>query len=431
MATQAQLAAQWKNPGDILSLLLLVGGDVVQRAIAQLFGVYFQPFRNGQRLYLTPVAFSFGWVGYAFTSLASVIGDKQLMPSAPDCPSIVINCSSGHSRTNRSWLLGRLLRDHELAVEEHPGPEYADLAATGKTISLRIDIFEVQEDWKPEIDRVWLLGWLIITAQLGVSIAPWIRNGDWGILLTTAFGTAFALLTGSLQQWQLEKWAGRRLNQPGSNMTNTKTVCLTRGNGHRVAMILIGKGTALDLEAMATAKSESLAGTPWLLGGLAVLWSCLLVTVSGLKQNTWFLVLIGGMGIVQNIYASAASRPSGALNMRLTPYVQRPSIVGLGFHLPYDDENSDEEIGNESHHWRQALGYQMVPGVRGAIRELEKIFPKAGAALMREFFPALEKYEPERYRTNVEKRFWKKAFREFGIPVPSKIPEHISCQCSR
>ena len=131
------------------------------------------------------------------------------------------------------------------------------------------------------------------------------------------------------------------------------------------------------------------------------------------------------MGMVQNIYASAARRPSGALNMRLTPYAQRPSIVGLGFDWPDDDKNSDEELEDETDQWRRALEYQMVPGVRGAIRELEKTFPKAGLALMREFFPALVRYEPERYRTNAEKKFWKKAFREFGIPVPSKPPKHV------
>ena len=244
------------------------------------------------------MAFSFGWVGHAFTSLASVISDKQLMPSEPDCPSIVINCSSGYGRINRSWLLGRLLRDHELAVDENPGPEYADLAATEKHVSLRIDIFEVQEDGEPRIDRVWVLGWLTIIAQLGVSIAPWIRYGDWGIILATAAGTAFVLLTGCLRQWRLEKWAGRRLNQPGNIRNKTKTVCLTRGNGHQHAMILIGKGTSLDLESLATATSESLVEAPWLLGALAVLWSCLLITVSGLEQNTWFLVLIDGMGMV-------------------------------------------------------------------------------------------------------------------------------------
>ena len=110
--------------------------------------------------------------------------------------------------------------------------------------------------------------------------------------------------------------------------------------------------------------------------------------------------------------------------MRLTPYAQRPSIIGLGFVWPDDDENSDEEVGDETQQWREALGYQMVPGVRGAIRELEKTLPKASVALMQEFFPTLVKYKPERYRTNAEKKFWKKAFRNFGMPVPSKLSEH-------
>ena len=44
------------------------------------------------------------------------------------------------------------------------------------------------------------------------------------------------------------------------------------------------------------------------------------------------------MGMVQNIYAGAARRTSGALNMKLTPYAQRPSIVGIGFDWPSDDE---------------------------------------------------------------------------------------------
>lgn len=422
MNTTTQLAIQWRNPSDILSLLLIIGGDIVQHAIAQLFGVYIQPSQNWPRLYLTPVAFSFGWVGYAFASLASVMGDKQLMPSEPDCPSRVINCSSGYGRINRSWVLGRILRDHELAVEENPGPEYANLDATGKTMSLRIDIFQIQDNEKPQIDRVWVLGWLTIVAQLVISIAPWIRYGDCGIFLITASGTVLALLTGSLRKWNHEKWAGRRLNQPSNTKNKTKTVCLTRGNGHRHAMVLVGNGTAWDLEALATATSASLPETPWLLGILAVLWSCLLITVSGLQQNTWFLVLIGGIGMVQNIYASAARRPASTFNLRIVPYPPRPTIVGLGFDWPHDGETSDEDLDDETRQWRQALDYEATPGVRGAIQELEKVFPKAGVALMQEFFPALTKDEPERYRTNAEKKFWKKAFREFGMPVLPKHP---------
>ena len=59
----AYLAAQWENPNDILSILLLVGPDVVSKAIAQLAGRA-----------ITPVAFSFGWVAYAPAALLSSFG---------------------------------------------------------------------------------------------------------------------------------------------------------------------------------------------------------------------------------------------------------------------------------------------------------------------------------------------------------------------
>lgn len=58
-----ELKNQWSNPNDVLSLLLLLGPDVIQRALAQLVG---------RRI--TPVAFSFGWAAYSITALFSAIG---------------------------------------------------------------------------------------------------------------------------------------------------------------------------------------------------------------------------------------------------------------------------------------------------------------------------------------------------------------------
>lgn len=49
-----ELHNQWRNPTDIFTILLLVGGEVVQRALAQLAG-------DGW----TPVPFSFGWAVFA------------------------------------------------------------------------------------------------------------------------------------------------------------------------------------------------------------------------------------------------------------------------------------------------------------------------------------------------------------------------------
>lgn len=44
-----QFRDQWENPSDVFSVLLILGGDVVSRALAQLAGSR-----------VTPVAFSFG-----------------------------------------------------------------------------------------------------------------------------------------------------------------------------------------------------------------------------------------------------------------------------------------------------------------------------------------------------------------------------------
>lgn len=57
------LASQWRNPSDILSVLMLLAPDIVQKAIAQASGRA-----------ITPVAFSFGWVAYAAATLLRVFG---------------------------------------------------------------------------------------------------------------------------------------------------------------------------------------------------------------------------------------------------------------------------------------------------------------------------------------------------------------------
>jgi hypothetical protein len=60
------LAAQWENPSDILSILLLLGPETIQAAVAQLAGRV-----------ITPVSFSFGWAAYAAKALISVNGNDS------------------------------------------------------------------------------------------------------------------------------------------------------------------------------------------------------------------------------------------------------------------------------------------------------------------------------------------------------------------
>ncbi|KAI1738449.1 hypothetical protein F4680DRAFT_467402 [Xylaria scruposa] len=455
-----ELSRQWQNPRDILSLLLLVGSDIVQKAIAQLHAVYMEPAKGWPRIYLTPV-------GYAVTSLTSVIGDKRLMPANPDSHSIDINFDTGYARINRSWLLGRILRDHELAVEAYPGPEAAKLKDPQQRISLRIDIFEHKGESKLAIDH------------LVIPIIPWVLYGDWAVFLVAAAGTALALVTGSLRQWNIEKWPGRRLNPPedlaesesdGSKAksplatvgpvpvmaesipdmergqsdriapdtappqpksdsrssrrrSKTEIVCLTRGNGHRHVQILIGSGSTWDLESLATATTDTLPETPWCLVALAILWVGLLISVSGLESYTWFLILVGGLGTLQNIYAASAPRRPESLGLRMRPFAERPTILGLPIDekklwlQPGTEELSDDEgVAPDDPLVREKpyLEPCQTAGVRGAIRELEKTILKAGIALMPEFFPAVWKLDRERYRDKKETRFWRWMYKRPG-----------------
>jgi hypothetical protein len=61
--TTDYVSAQWVNPADIFSVLLLLGPGIVQQAVAQLAGHQ-----------VTPVALSFGWVAYSVNALQAVVG---------------------------------------------------------------------------------------------------------------------------------------------------------------------------------------------------------------------------------------------------------------------------------------------------------------------------------------------------------------------
>ncbi|KAI0137494.1 hypothetical protein BJ170DRAFT_606089 [Xylariales sp. AK1849] len=316
-STARQLRDQWANPGDILSLLLLIGGDIVQKAIAQLVGHKIRlPGERSPGLPITPVAFSFGWAAYAFSNLLAATGDMRLMPPN-DSPSMSINCSNGFVRETRSWVLGRLLRDHETRSE-------IDVRAKdegGRAESIRIDIFNLGPVSTPSFDFVWWLGWVTLLAQIGIAIVSWVLYGDWGIAIITFCGNLLAAITCAMPQWTQEKWAGRKLEC-------NKVTCLTRGNGHPHIMVFIGAQGSWDLESLATGTSVPRSESRWISLVLAISWTCLLISISGLKDHTWFLVCIGGIGMLQNVFAAGTSRKPAASNFHITKFSRAPTIIG-------------------------------------------------------------------------------------------------------
>ncbi|KAF7541019.1 hypothetical protein G7054_g943 [Neopestalotiopsis clavispora] len=342
--TVSQLSSQWANPSDVTTVLMVIGGDVVQKALAQTTGCWY-----------TPVCFSFGWVAYTFMALVGVLGDGRLLP-IPDYPAKVFNLKTGYVRDNKNWVIGRLLRDHEAFMSrEAPAPAFG----------IRIAVLDARENpnrrkqvsFSYSTIHIW--GVVTTIVQLLIAAIPWIQHRRWGIFLITASGTVLALVMGGLPQWRAEKLPNRQ--------TSEKMFALTTGNGSKDIMIIIGAGRSLDLEdlsAQETPRSER----PWekftvntsrhparhgwtqpgligkfmtnhtgsfhfsrmkvrgiwttpirgLPGGFvlttvvcvvqSILWLLLLITVAALSTDTWYLILVGGIGMFQNGYLAAMER---------------------------------------------------------------------------------------------------------------------------
>jgi len=191
------------------------------------------------------------------------------------------------------------------------------------------------------------MGWVVIVVQMAIAAIPCALYQDWAILFLTGTGTVLALATGALPQWKFEKWACRR--------KTTKVISLTGGNGTRHVMVIIGKKLGLDLEDLAAAESprmrrrgeeaqgpgrwsksvaekgvnrketrmvNSLPAAFWITRAacsiLALLWIIFLITVTALHQHTWYLLAVGGIGMIQNVVVAAARRDASASGIYLT-----------------------------------------------------------------------------------------------------------------
>jgi hypothetical protein len=156
MTTVSQLRAQWSDPGDVLSLLLIIGGDIIQKALAQ---------STAGRV--PPVCFSFGWVAYSFTTLVGVIGDGRLLPP-PDYPVKVFNLETAYMRENKNWILGRILRDNEAFMNKRGALNGA---------AFRISIYKAEDRSKKRRLFTSEIIWLAVTySAWSCSDTPWCRS---------------------------------------------------------------------------------------------------------------------------------------------------------------------------------------------------------------------------------------------------------------
>ncbi|KFZ24659.1 hypothetical protein V502_00861 [Pseudogymnoascus sp. VKM F-4520 (FW-2644)] len=342
----SEFSNQWKNPSDVFSVLLILGGDVVARALAQVSGSA-----------VTPVAFSFGWVAYAVMAVVSAIGENRLMP-LPDCACKVINGRTGYIRDNFSWIIGRMVRDYESWMDDgkENGPIHMRLnemiserwefdkhkaekkkAGSGRHVAkptqagLCVSIYRASQAVPgcPGYDWIYKIGFATSITQLGVAAIPCGVYGDWGILLVTSSGILLSYAVGALTQWKREKWACR--------LNTDKVVVLTKGNGSQHAIVIIGDNKGLDFEDLATgpvtADVCATSTTRAVVTVLAALWILLLITAAGLHQNTWFLLAVGGIGMLQNIIVAGTRRTPKAFGVPLVPedVIGEPKVMDTLF----------------------------------------------------------------------------------------------------
>lgn len=313
------------------------------------------------------------------SAVVGAVGENKLMPVA-DCSCKVINGRSGHVRDNSSWVIGRIVRDFENWMDHGEAEPHVRKCVeklidgrgkeknTGKAqvgvravkVGLCVSVYKAKRARPGHSGRdlVYFSGFATGIVQLGLAAIPFGLFGDWSILLVAAAGILLSFATGALPQWKGEKWACRT--------ETTKTVVLTRGNGSQHAIVIIGDGKGLDLEDLATAPTMSTPSRQTKLATttLAVLWIFLLVTAAGIRQNTWFLFTIGGIGILQNIYVAGASR--------------LPQDFGIPLEFV-------EVIGE--------------PKVMNALYKVEERYPRVGRSMLTTYFPGeLRQDEKDRWQ---------------------------------
>lgn len=295
--------------------------------------------------------------------MLSAFGDDRLMPP-PDLECVLINANSGCSRINRSWLLARLLRDLDFWLPQlmRTSPKHISSRDAGdlhfqvgkgsdtprNRAGLKVTVWRCERaTGRGRHDTVYWSGMVVLLVQLlALGLLPLILFGEYFTIMVTGCGTVLAWLSGALPQWSEEKAMVRRLSKK-------KDVLITEGSGSHDMIMLRAHPGDLDLEALAGSRRD--LRTPLLTRAscaiLAVSWIGLLITVAGWEQHTWYILGVGIIGMIHNIFVAGSERMPAA------------SGVPLVFEAVFAGDK-----------------------VMKVLWKLEDVFPRAGASAVSTFF---------------------------------------------
>jgi hypothetical protein len=220
----------------------------------------------------------------------------------------------------------------------------------------------------------------VILLQLIISMIPILLHGNWSIFFLTAAGNILAIFTASLKEWRLERYKARRKAK--------FAYAITRGNGHpHVFVIKPGEGPndpGLNLEDLAGSISKADRSTRVKTFVLASFWIVFLIAAGGSKDDTWFLLGVGVLGMIQNVWEAGRHRPSPSHGIPLT--------IGETF----GRKKIEGKVPLATKRWlsREPI-YKSLDRPRGmlVLMYLETFHHGIGESLVPEFFPKLNKQE--------------------------------------
>ncbi|KAI1273771.1 hypothetical protein F5Y07DRAFT_391026 [Xylaria sp. FL0933] len=263
------------NPGGVATVLMIIGGDIVQKALAQTTGCLY-----------TPVCFSFRWVAYAFIALVGVLGDGKLLPP-PDYAIKVFNLGSGYCRDNKNWILGRIFRDIETYMSREEPMPYG---------GIRISVWEATENLHRH------------TQHSQSSIANFALasgNGSKDVVIILGKGSCLdkkPLATGNRGN-SLYMTNQASFQSPGRVRPVYYLIIDRTGNRMTSARVIWGLPSGFWIT-LCICVVQSLA------------WLVILITAA-LAENTWFPILAGVIGTFQNACLAAIERPPKRRNLPL------------------------------------------------------------------------------------------------------------------
>ena len=164
------------------------------------------------------------------------------------------------------------------------------------------------------------LAWSLIAIQFAFATLPLVMYHDASTLVVLSIGTILAFSCGCLPRWREEKWCCRRQAKG--------TFCVLTGNGGQHVLVVRGNGIGLNFEDLAggrVLKSDSLVLLTFV---QVILWVALLIVIAREDTQSWYLMLVGGIGILQNIIVAGWPQPPSAfgIHLRARRVIHHPKI---------------------------------------------------------------------------------------------------------